>query len=1260
MSAPSGSASRLLAALAVALAPLAASGVTSPAYRGISYPARAVAMAPAPGGAAVNTWNGNVMVRHDLLLVRGRGVPLELYLVYNSDRRAISSPFGVGWNLSYNIRYIEDPAGNVSIAWGDGRVDRFAKSGAGFAAPVGGRLTLSRPAAGQYLLRSAHGLELRFASAVHRKLTSVRDPNGNTLALSYDSTYRLTLITDPGGRTYTFGYDDEGRLAAVTDPNLGRSWALAYDGQNRLVEIADPLGHHVGLAYDGGLLVSIDDPRGHAATIAWATPGGSPGTRLPVTIDKGGSTVGFGFDAPSRATTVTDPNGNPWRYVYDASGRLTAVVDPAASQASLAWDANQHLTAFTDRNGHSRTFAYDASGNLTQATLPVGAGGTRTAHWTYQPACNRVASFTDFRGNAWSLTYDARCNLVEVDDPAPPATKVARSVDAAGQVTSIVDRTGRVTTLGYDAYGNLATLTDGLGATTELGWDGGSRLTAVTDPLGHTFGAAYDAADRPISSTDALGNAAAYTYDEAGNLTTITDREGNVTELTRDALGRVTGVLDPLGHADTRTFDANGNLTSYVDRRGNTWAQAFDDRNRVTGRTNPLGSVWAYAYDDEGNLAARTDAKGQVTSLAYDDADRLTQQVFADGFRITRTYDANGNLLTIVDEKPVTGPVDSSYTYAYDVFDRVTAFTDVQLGTSMLYAHDAEGRSTSFTGPEGDVTSYAYDLAGRLASLATFGGTTTYTHDAAGRRTFEQRPNGVSSTFTYDANGLLAALSINGPPPAPAPRRLGALSVGPVIKSYAYTRDRNGRPVSVAREDGGSVAFTCDGLGRLVEEQHSSGNPHRTYVYDANGNRTALNRLDAGTSATVEYDAADRPSVSHGIDGSLTTTYTDDANGALVQIHEKYCPACNSITPLAYDARNRFNSYYGGEFTVTYDAFGRMLSLNYSSDSRRYAYSGATPVTISDVPAPSPVRPGGRSVNAPPAPEQALTKLSLPNPVSVTPEAALAQAFVFLLDPTERMLTANELDRWRQDITGVVWRQVMSQEGEEYEDERSRFDREVVAAAAAAQAADGADYQISSGKGAAQQGAPPLVASDDAGAAVATREYYGDDTTNFSKSSSAPGLDPRLLSALNAICAVFNGTFCFGPNGEAFSPFLPSPMNPGVAAGNSSPSGAWVVPVSISDQAANGTGGGYLDFGALPEVAVADGGADVTQLTGGIGINVISRRGENFHLGDAPVPDWQSPEARDPDFYDGPPEESPWARSGMTFGEWRARFGIPH
>ncbi len=73
-----------------------------------------------------------------------------------------------------------------------------------------------------------------------------------------------------------------------------------------------------------------------------------------------------------------------------------------------------------------------------------------------------------------------------------------------------------------------------------------------------------------------------------------------------------------------------------------------------------------------------------------------------------------------------------------------------------------------------------------------------------------------------------------------------------------------------------------------------------------------------------------------------------------------------------------------------------------------------------------------------------------------------------------------------------------------------------------------------------------------------------------------------------------------------------------VSKGDDGSNAMWNIDgVPITDQAAAGASSTYFDYGSIEEIQVSTGGADVTQMTGGAGINIVTKKGGNKIRGSA-------------------------------------------
>ena len=701
-------------------------------------------------------------------------------------------------------------------------------------------MTLTEPTSGEFLLTTKRGIEFHFADSTHQQLTSISDPNGNSLSFTYDGQGRLTAVTDAGGRSYTLSYDTDGRVSQLTDTALTRSYSFEYDASGRLTGITDPLGDTERFGSDAeNLLTGITDRRGDTATIAYVTPLADANTRLPKDVTKAGSTVTFDYDPLTRTTTVTDPNGNSWKYAYDEAGHVTTVTDPDLKVIRFTWDSDENLLSSTDRNGGTTSSTYDDVGNMLTRTDALGESSSAT----YEPTFSRLLTATDRTGNTRTHAYDANANRTESTNPL--GQSIVRTFDASGQMTARTDRNGNTTTSNYDTDGNL------------------------------------------ITFTDPLENQTQYTYDDGSRLTELTDANGAITRFEYDALDRLTVTTDALGNADDRAYDADGNPTTYTDRRGNDWTETSDPLGRLTSRTNPNpeNPTWQYDYDPAGNLVTHTDAKGQVTTNTYNALGRLVSQTYPDS-EASYTYDAEGNLLTAADDA-------SDYSYVYDRLNRVTEVIDNVRLTSVLSTYDAEGRLSSRTLPGGTKVEYAYDAAGRLISTTEPTGTSTMTYDAEGNLVTDTRSNGVITTITVNANNQPLSITHIGPsgegllrftytydnvgqvvrteletPVAPGPSAPGAADRGPVIFGNTAVHELEWDP------RGQPIREVFNGEGFAGSEQN--------FTYDPNEGRIRIVRdIADGPISETNFILNPAGSVIESDDGTFIFTFNRNENDTL-------------------------------------------------------------------------------------------------------------------------------------------------------------------------------------------------------------------------------------------------------------------------------------------------------------------------------------------------------------------------------------------
>lgn len=755
------------------------------------------------------------------------------------------------------------------------------------------------------------------------QLTSVTDPFGRSLALSYGANGRIETLTQPDSQTVGYVYDTAGRLIFATYPG---STAREYH-----YELPVPYTH---------LLTGITDENDVRYATFTYSGGFATGTQHAGGVDN------YQLIYNGASTTVTDPLGTVRGYAYAlAKGvrKITGLTQPCAScgggtAQATTYDANGNVSSDTDFNGNRTNYTYDATRNLeTSRTEGLTSSGattavTRTITTTWHPTFrlpatitepdgnggSRVTTFTyDTDGNltsktvaagslsrSWSYTYDSISRLLTEDGPRTDVSDVTTYTYYANNATCVACR------------GQLHTITDALGhVTTYTDYDANGRATRVTDPNGVATALSYHARGWPTQRTMAYGTSDAETtvttYDDAGLVIRITQPDGSYIDFDHDAARRVIGETDALGNTTQRTLDNSGHEIAYA---------AFD----------PLG------------------VKRLAHRRVLDSLGRVSQEIGAYGDTTHYGYDANGNRITVID------PAGGMTTTAYDALNRPVTVIDAAGGT-MLTGYDAADQVRTITDPNGLITTYGYDGLGNATTLASPDtGLTQKTFDAAGNTITSTDARGILTTSSYDAlNRPVEQVSGSG---------------GSAV-TIAYTYDQNaygkGRLTTVTGA-GSTIQFSHDALGRTISRGETIGTTTRTVQQAYGDGHLEAITYPSGTVVSYTHDAAGRTS-GVAIDGSPLLqnvrylpfgdidgfTFT---HGPVIERHHDRSGRIDTVTltpqtvsttatAYEYDALSRLTrAQVSGnrDYRYGYDATGNRTSLTVNGAATAYGYVAST------------------------------------------------------------------------------------------------------------------------------------------------------------------------------------------------------------------------------------------------------------------------------------------------------------------------------
>jgi YD repeat-containing protein len=587
----------------------------------------------------------------------------------------------------------------------------YAQYGVRHSYDLVGRRTESIDAAGNktWYFHDADGRQTFVVRGVHDS-ANLQNARGEVTETRYDAFGQvLDSIAYTGAITIPVPGDRESvkatlatlAFAAASDSRT----QLAYDRRGLLTQRIDAEGYRTTYAYNafGEQTVRQD----------WELVDGTPGNSVRLTTD----TV---YDKRGQATSTTQSGGTLTRTTsatYDAFGRAITLTDARGVMRTLSYDRlGRQVGQSLDLGGgriEAVATSYDAYSRVTTQTDALG----RVTTYAYSDT-NRTMTVTTPEGVAITTVHDRFGQTVEVRQPLPDGTTATTvtAYDRNGDVVSVTDALGRVSTNAYDARGLLISSTDASGRTVAYEYDAVGRvLKRREDPngLNLTTTYAYDGQGRQVRVTDASGRTTTMAY----------DRRGQLTETVRDP--QVNGV--GLALKTTYTWDRDGRQLTVTEGAGTanatTVAYGYDALGRRTTETSAPGTLnltTTYAYDANDNVTTKTDASGRVTRYAYDAANRLRYVVDGMGGVTESVYDLAGRATLV-----------RTYAKPLDLTGLSLAPTEAELSTrvtSQTLANDAkdeasyrvydkDGRQRYVIDNRGSVAETVYDAAGRSIAV---------------------------------------------------------------------------------------------------------------------------------------------------------------------------------------------------------------------------------------------------------------------------------------------------------------------------------------------------------------------------------------------------------------------------------------------------------------------------------------------------------------------------------------------------------------
>jgi RHS repeat-associated protein len=799
-------------------------------------------------------------------------------------------------------------------------------------------------------------------------LVATTNPLGGVARYGYDAALRASTITDADGDTTYMTYDAHNNVTSTTtcaaagdcqtsDASYYEDLANPLDPRNdkptddrdpRSSSPTDPAYDTVTTYTASGLIATRTTPPTTACPAGCVTTnkyttgseaavggGTEPAGLLASVTTVDGGTATYGYDTAGDLMTVSDPLGLVTKYTYDNLGRRLTQTQfpdtyPAGLTTSYTYNGNgQVLTETgppaTDRitgAAHTEvtTSTYDPDGNVRTTTLSDSTGGDPpgTTTDTYN-SYGQLATVTDPMGNVTSYTYDGLGDQLTVTPPAGPVTSYA--YDQAGDLltTTLDGYTGNPSdpvpaenlveeSRAYDPAGRLASVTNVMGTTTNYTYYGNNLLASswIADPG---------------SSTGQAGMIT-YSYDPEGNITSETEPGGLVvTDVVNAANQVVSSTSDPSGAdlTNSSTYDPDGNIVSQSLTGGGTTETATATYNAmdqlmsstvVDGNTN---LTTTYTRDERGLITSVTDPGGNTTYYQNDELGRPVVET------LPAIQSQSGSGGASVTANPV-------YTTGYDTYGDMTESEDAD-GNITKASYDLDGQQTSVTDPSytapgtsspvNGTTTYAYNNLGEETSVTDpLGSKTQYTYDQLGDLASQADADGGTWTYTYDPAGQQTSVT----DPTGAQTQATYNNLGEEITSTqlvrqdssaayttSYSYDDAGNLISQTSPAGVTTTAVYNPLGEMTASTDGAGNTTR-YAYNLNGQEDKITLPD-GSGATATYDQA----------GNLVSQAQTGTTGNVLRTESAgYDPDGDMTSFIDFD---------GTASTATYDAAGDLTSV---------------------------------------------------------------------------------------------------------------------------------------------------------------------------------------------------------------------------------------------------------------------------------------------------------------------------------------------
>jgi RHS repeat-associated protein len=704
-----------------------------------------------------------------------------------------------------------------------------------------------------------------------------------------------TQITDQKGIITAYTFDDKNRISQVIEAvgsSISRTATYVYstlsNGAINLFNIPNKITKGTVTVNN---VINVNGQVISQTQTSTQTGSTSKTTTYTYYTDVNSSSNGLlsSEDGPRSGTS------DKINYSYDNYGNLatksSTINGSVRTEQHLGYNSFGQPERIVQANGMVKKFNYNVDGSV--SNIVFGTGSTTGV----------------VTGQNYSFTYDDLGQLrVSV---LPDGDSKSFNYDQIGRLVKTVAEDGSIFTKTYFKNNVVSSdlLNDNSGTTLVKSLyrsiDGNGRISKVqlgTDSNSNTINFSYDLNGNVLEIASALGINETWTYDELNRMKTHKDGNGNV---------------------DTRGYDANDNLGTLNDAF-NSGLTFYDQRNNniLTREYNQDYGEKKYTYNEADQIIQSLFGNRKCSFPNIDEIGRnrnVNCQNVGGNTDALLAFDNNYNFdvsrFGRLDSITSNAAYGVNTNYSYDLFDRIISKSQLNkaltsLGTSenistVSYEWSLGNKLVSQTLPSGRKLNLNYNSAQKAQlSNITLDGTpiiNSISYNGGGDITGWNWGVGGRYSIIYSSNSTGAIKQI-----------ANTNSSGGINYSLDYGFDRDGRIVSISRNNNINDTYAYDNAGNLTNESRANGSNSVYsigYTYDQNRNRKTLRASGAHlqSASTVDYSYTKN---------KLTSFIKDGTS-----------------QPINYTANAEL---YFGSNTANYDYAGRRRGDGQSNNFNRY------------------------------------------------------------------------------------------------------------------------------------------------------------------------------------------------------------------------------------------------------------------------------------------------------------------------------------